>query len=116
MNLPELQACLDRCGVRLSSRSVAGAPPKLVVDAPAGVLTEELKAALVECKATLLARLAVEPGPTEGPAAEPEAPAAPADWPPEWHDAPRDGHWHPALARWPVTREVIVTERGPRDV
>jgi hypothetical protein len=50
MNLPELQSCLDRLGVKLSLR--------LVVDAPTGALTPEIKSALVNHKPDLLSRLA----------------------------------------------------------
>jgi hypothetical protein len=49
MTLHELLAALDAGGVSLSLR--------LVVDAPRGVLTEELKAALLAHKPLLLARL-----------------------------------------------------------
>lgn len=59
--LPELTATLDALGVRLSLR--------LRVDAPRGVLTPELTAALAAHKPTLVARLAgveVEPSPARG--------------------------------------------------
>ena len=50
MTLPELQSCLDHLGVKLSLR--------LVVDAPAGVMTPEIKTALAAHKPRLLALLA----------------------------------------------------------
>jgi hypothetical protein len=50
MTLPELQARLDRLGVQLTLR--------LVVDAPAGVLTAEIKTSLAAHKPRLLAMLA----------------------------------------------------------
>jgi hypothetical protein len=50
MTLPELDALLSSAGIRLSLR--------LVVDAPRGVLTEEIKAALAAHKARLVSRLA----------------------------------------------------------
>jgi hypothetical protein len=50
MNLPELQTCLDRLRVKLSLR--------LVVDAPVGAMTAEIRAARVNHKPGLLARLA----------------------------------------------------------
>jgi hypothetical protein len=50
MNLPDLIAKLDAQDVRLSAR--------LVVDAPAGMLTPELREALSAHKSALLARLA----------------------------------------------------------
>jgi hypothetical protein len=51
MTFPELQSCLDRLGVKLSIR--------LVVDAPAGAMTPEVKDALATHKPTLLALLAI---------------------------------------------------------
>jgi hypothetical protein len=63
---------LDRLGVKLSLR--------LVVDAPAGVLTEELKAALAAHKPRLLALLAGvddRTGPAGPPVSEPIGPAGP---------------------------------------
>jgi hypothetical protein len=51
MTLPELQSCLDHLGVNLSVR--------LVVDAPAGAMTPEVKEALATHKPTLLALLAL---------------------------------------------------------
>jgi TubC N-terminal docking domain len=62
MTLPELNACLERLGVKLSLR--------LVVDAPAGALTPEVKAALATHKPALLALLA-------GPAPAPPTPDPP---------------------------------------
>jgi hypothetical protein len=50
MTLDDLTATLDTLGVRLSAR--------LVVDAPYGVLTPEIKSALSAHKPALLARLA----------------------------------------------------------
>jgi hypothetical protein len=49
MTLPDLIAALDARGVRLSAR--------LVVDAPAGVLTPELRDALAAHKPLLLQRI-----------------------------------------------------------
>ncbi len=53
MTLPELQSCLDRLGVSLSLR--------LVVDAPVGVMTPEVKSALLAHKPALLALLVATP-------------------------------------------------------
>jgi hypothetical protein len=82
ITLPELQSCLDSLGVKVSLR--------LVVDAPAGAITAELRDALAEHKHALMARL-VEAGPPEAPVPEAAAPGPPP-WP------PRD----PRLAGWPV--------------
>ena len=74
MTLPELRACLDRLGVRLSVR--------LVVDAPVGVLTPEVKAALADHKPALLALLVgVESSivPTPQPALSPPTSAPPSN-------------------------------------
>jgi len=49
MTLPELMDALEARGVKLSLR--------LVVDAPRGVMTDQIKAALAAHKPTLLARL-----------------------------------------------------------
>src|SRR6516165_3448036 len=49
MTLPEVIAALDDRGVKLSLR--------LVVDAPRGAMTDELRRALAEHKPSLLARL-----------------------------------------------------------
>jgi hypothetical protein len=106
MTFPELLACVDRLGIRLSLR--------LVVDAPAGVITQELLDALLTHKPALLALLAqvddrtesagppaAEPtedvgahaaapspaatlGPGPGPSPWPPRPAALATWPTEW--------------------------------
>jgi hypothetical protein len=61
MTLAELQLYLGRLGVRLSVRPASsigdGSSPKLVVDAPAGALTDDLRAALVACKPALVAAL-----------------------------------------------------------
>jgi hypothetical protein len=62
---------LDLLGVKLSLRLVVDAPARLVVDAPAGVLTPEVKAALLAHKPALLARLE-----QSSPAAPPEVAAA----------------------------------------
>jgi hypothetical protein len=62
---------LDHLGVKLSLR--------LVVDAPAGVMTEEIKAALAAHKPHLLAMLA-----GESPAPWPPRPVELAGWPIEW--------------------------------
>jgi hypothetical protein len=75
--LPELQECLDRLGIRLSARG-----DKLHVDAPAGVVTAEVKAALASHKAALLRLLA-----------EGESPAPPP---------PTDRGWRACIAYWPT--------------
>jgi hypothetical protein len=49
MNLSDLESCLDRLGIKLSLR--------LIVDAPCGAMTSELKRALAIHKPDLLARL-----------------------------------------------------------
>jgi hypothetical protein len=49
VTLPELQSCLERLGVKLSLR--------LVVDAPAGAMTPEVKEALATHKPSLLVLL-----------------------------------------------------------
>jgi hypothetical protein len=66
---------LDRLGVKLSLR--------LVVDAPAGVLTPEIKAALAAHKPALLEMLAVVD----------DRPAGPP---------PADRGWRQSVATWPV--------------
>jgi hypothetical protein len=77
MTLPELHSCLDRLGIKLSAR--------LVVDAPAGVLTSEVKTALAFHKLTLLAALPDRLG---------DNPRDPPPWPPR-----------PAeLANWPIEK------------
>jgi hypothetical protein len=84
---------LDRLGVKLSLR--------LVVDAPVGVMTEELKAALLAHKPRLLALLAgVDDGtgPTGSPVSEPIRPAGPAELGPP----PADRGWRRAVELWPV--------------
>jgi hypothetical protein len=53
MTLPELQACLERLGVKLSLR--------LVVDAPAGVVTADIRDALAAHKPRLLTFLSGKP-------------------------------------------------------
>lgn len=91
--LPDLQASLGRLGVRLSLR--------LVVDAPAGVMTEELKAALTVHRPRLLAMLAGvddRTDPAGPPVCEPARPAGPDDGGPP---APDLG-WRQAVAIWPV--------------
>jgi TubC N-terminal docking domain len=55
MTFPELQSCLERLGVKLSLR--------VVVDAPAGAITPELKEALATHKPALLALLVRVPPP-----------------------------------------------------
>src|SRR4051812_28706411 len=55
MNLPELLAILEAEGVGLSADASSG---RVVVDAPRGVMTVELKAALLVHKPWLLAHLA----------------------------------------------------------
>jgi hypothetical protein len=64
---------LDRLGVKLSLR--------LVVDAPAGVMTEEVMAALAAHKLRLLAMLG-----GESPAPWPPRPAELASWPIAWRE------------------------------
>src|SRR5262245_42412601 len=93
MTLPELQACLVRLGIKLSLR--------LRVDAPAGVLTEELKAALAAHKPALLSLLAGvddRPGPAGPPAVQPTRPAGSDGWGPP----PADRWWRRAVELWPV--------------
>jgi TubC N-terminal docking domain len=101
MTLPELQSCLDRLGVKLSLRG-----DRLAVDAPAGVMTEEIKAALAAHKPALLAMLAglddrTDPaGPTAG---EPSLPDGPAGWGPP----PADRGWRKTVAHWPIGWRAI---------
>ena len=62
MTLPELQSCLNSLGIKLSLR--------LVVDAPAGVMTTELRGALATHKPRLLALLSgvgssIDPAPPD---------------------------------------------------
>lgn len=74
MTLPELRSCLDRLGVKLSLR--------LVVDAPAGVMTPEIKAALAVYKPRLAATLAAvddRTDPDRPPVPDPFRPGGPAD-------------------------------------
>ncbi len=74
MTLPELQSCLDSLGVKLSLR--------LVIDAPAGVLTSEVVNSLKAHKPHLmamLARLDFGTGPDRPTAPEPFWPGGPAD-------------------------------------
>jgi hypothetical protein len=83
---------LDRLGVRLSLR--------LVVDAPAGVMTEELRAALGCHKPALLvmlARAGDRTDPVGPPASEPPGPVG-LDGPGQ---PPADLSWRAAVARWP---------------
>ncbi len=80
MTLPELQSCLDSLGVKLS--------PRLVVDAPAGVMTAELRDALAAHKPALLRLLADRPAEPAWPPAWPPRPAELAEWPVEWR-----GRW-----------------------
>jgi TubC N-terminal docking domain len=72
MTFPELQSCLDRLGVNLSIR--------LVVDAPAGAMTPEVKNALATHKPTLLALLAIGSPPVH----------------PDWERLSRE-RWGPAV-------------------
>ena len=100
MNLPELQACLDRLGVRLSLR--------LVVDAPAGVMTRELKAALAAHKPRLLAQLAGVDSRAHRAHDRTDPAGPPASEPPGTDGAdrpgppPADRRRRLAVARWPV--------------
>jgi hypothetical protein len=86
MTLPELQSCLDRLGVKLSL--------KLVVDAPARVISPEIKAALATHKPrllVLLAHLEVHHGPptTSAPASLSRSASGPVS--PTWPErGPRD--------------------------
>ena len=73
MTLPELQACMDRLGIKLSLR--------LVIDAPAGVMTEEVMAALADHKPRLLAMLG-----GESPAPWPPRSAELASWQIAWRE------------------------------
>jgi hypothetical protein len=91
MTLPELQVCLCRIGAKPSLPN-----GKLTVWAPPGALTPEIKEALREHKAALVEMLAGPPDDSPAPA------VAGPPVPPEWHGAPLDGHWHDAIAWWPV--------------
>jgi TubC N-terminal docking domain len=79
MTLHELNACLERLEVKLSLR--------LVVDAPAGAITPEVKAALADHKPALLARLGREAHWEKlskerwGPALNDATPGIVIDWP-----------------------------------
>jgi hypothetical protein len=88
MTLPELQACLDRLGVRVSA-----CEDRLHYQAPKGVLTQEIKAALACHKTALLALLA---GPPEA-APEPELPGCMR---PELLMDSRG--WRDSLGWWPI--------------
>ena len=80
MTLPDLQAGLDRLGVVLSARG-----DRLVIDAPAGALTPEIKAALATHKPALLARLADPPwSPRRPPAVVEEIGGWPIPWRQRW--------------------------------
>jgi hypothetical protein len=57
MTFPDLLTTLDTSGVHLTLR--------LLVDAPVGVITHEIKAALIEHKSTILVRLAREADPDD---------------------------------------------------
>jgi hypothetical protein len=82
MTLPDLVLYLGRLGVRLWIRSADGAPPKLVVGAPAAALSAEMRAGLEIHRDRLVAMLArVEYG------------SPPAD--------PLCG-WRRVVERWPV--------------
>ena len=79
MTFAELQSHLDHIGVTLSLR--------LVVDAPAGALTPEVRAALVSHKNTLLAFLAcADPGTGARPILWPPRSAELAQWPIRWRE------------------------------
>jgi hypothetical protein len=117
MTLPELQSRLNRLGVKLSLR--------LVIDAPAGVITPEVKTALANYKPCLLALLAgAEVGIDRLKGTEAAAPA------PEESRETNVADEMPALAAseaQPVFESVVLTpsvtaaatvpwpERGPRD-
>jgi hypothetical protein len=104
MTLPDLQACLDRLGVRLSLR--------LVVDAPAGVMTPEILAALVAHKPRLLALLTGvddRADPTGPPVSEPIRSAGP----PGLSDSEAVAAIDAAFADPAPARR---SDRGPRDV
>jgi hypothetical protein len=84
---------LDRLGVRLSLR--------LVVDAPAGVMTHEVIDALATHKPALLALLAGadhRTDPAGPPANEPRRPVG-SDGP---GPPPSDRSWRAVVARWPI--------------
>jgi hypothetical protein len=84
---------LDRLGVRLSLR--------LVVDAPAGVMTGELKSSLAAHKPALLAMLARaddRPGPAGPPVSEPTKSAGPDGWGPP----PAARGWRKDVELWSV--------------
>ena len=87
MTLPELQSCLDHLGVTLSLR--------LVVDAPAGVLTPEVRSALADHKPALLGLLVGVETESSPPPSAPTVPPWPpraaelAGWPVEWRGAGR---------------------------
>jgi hypothetical protein len=96
MTLPALHAHLDRLGVELTARG-----DRLHFKAPAGVMTEELRAALLAHKPALLALLvraddrSDPPGP---PASEPPGPPG-SDTP---GPPPADRSWRRIVALWPV--------------
>jgi hypothetical protein len=94
MNLPELVEALEARGVKLSLR--------LVVDAPRGTLTDDIKAALAAHKPALSARLGREAQWDE---------LSKQRWGPALHEpeAPEDGPDPYALAE----REAIQTENEP---
>jgi hypothetical protein len=95
MTLPELSACLESLGVKLS---LSG--DKLVVDAPANVVTPEVRTALAIHKPALLALLACGP-----PRARPDSPIPCSD------TEASDAEARSVIAAGPTP----LPERGPRD-
>jgi hypothetical protein len=92
MTLPELQSSLDSLGIELSARLDADALARLVVDAPAGVVTPEIRAALANHKPALMDILVNR-------SSEPdEILDAPIAGPPSWPPRPAE------LAGWPIAR------------
>ena len=79
MTLPDLQTSLERLGVKLSLR--------LVVDAPAGAMTPEVKEALATHKSTLLALLVgAYTSPDPSTPGWPPRPGELSTWPIPWHE------------------------------
>jgi YD repeat-containing protein len=72
VTLTDLQACLERLGVKLSARG-----NKLHFQAPKGVLTPAIKAALIDHKPALLASLGKAGAPVTAAAMAGPAPAPP---------------------------------------
>jgi hypothetical protein len=84
MNLPELQTCVVKLGIVLSA--VDG---KLIVNAPAGVITPELRATLLDHKPALLAHLTGldrRPAPTAGQCWRQYIATWPLEWRQRWAD------------------------------